>query len=76
MSNYDDKAEATREFYRKQGADRERERIIKLLKDDKRLHNTSFEEMIVSKGERRKFQEVCVPFCPGCEAIALIKGEE
>jgi uncharacterized Zn finger protein (UPF0148 family) len=31
-NRYDDKAEATREFYRKQGADRERERIIDLLK--------------------------------------------
>ena len=30
-NRYDDKAEATRNFYRKQGADRERERIIKLL---------------------------------------------
>ena len=51
-------------------------RIIKLLRDDNRLHNTSFEEVIVSKGEQRKFEEVCVPFCPGCEAIALIKESD
>ena len=31
--SYTDKAEVTREFYRKQGEIRERERIIKLLSD-------------------------------------------
>ena len=31
--SYTDKAEVTREFYRKQGERRERERVIKLLSD-------------------------------------------
>lgn len=40
-NRYDDKAEATRNFYRKQGADRERERIIKLLEKHQMNGKTS-----------------------------------
>jgi uncharacterized Zn finger protein (UPF0148 family) len=36
-NRYDDKAEATREFYRKQGEQRERERIIKELKANEHI---------------------------------------
>lgn len=52
------------------------ERIIKLLNNDKSLHNTAFEPQTVGKDERFEYVEMCVPFCPGCEAIALIKGEK
>lgn len=31
--SYTDKSEVTREFYRKQGEQRERERILKLIRD-------------------------------------------
>ena len=47
--SYSDKGEATREYYRKQGEVRERERIIKILSDlsqTGRLYPESLELMI------------------------------
>lgn len=68
MSNYEDKAEVTRNFYRKQGAEAERARIIKLLETDKIER-----EPICSNADCEK----CPAFERGFDrAIALIKGEQ
>lgn len=48
--SYSDKGEVTREFYRKQGEVRERERILKIISDlsaTGRLYQQALEAMIV-----------------------------
>lgn len=58
-------AEAVRNFYRKQGAEQEQERIIKLL-----------EEQYDNKDENGKcIYERHMPECCNCDLIARIKGE-
>lgn len=59
-----DKSEAVRDYYRRQGAEAERERIIALLEaqdysDGKAAHNDNHSGV-----------------CRICRAIALIKGEQ
>lgn len=57
-----DKADSVREYYRKQGECRERERIIKLLKDDKICPCCCFNDDCRWREYKKEF-------------IALIKGE-
>lgn len=69
-------AERVREYYRRQGEERERERIIKLLEDEQ-WHDMVFAKEVVVNGEVyhgwRKNHSMT---CNGCKQIALIKGEK
>ena len=54
----------------------ERDRIIELLEGEKRLHSYFYAEQILKKGEQvQPFVETHADDCPGCDCIALIKGE-
>ena len=57
-------AEAVRNFYRRQGAEQEQLRIIKLLKDDFWHHRIIIDE-----------KPTCLASCDMCKLIALIKGD-
>lgn len=60
-------AEVIRDNYRKQGAQAERERIIKLLEMPNGWHETVY---VAEEGDRH-FEKSCIT----CLNIALIKGE-
>lgn len=68
-NRYDDKAEATRNFYRKQGADAERERIIKLLE----THSKTWDKSETLSCNACDFEGYDNEF--DGHLIALIKGE-
>lgn len=56
---------------------RVKERIIKLLENDKRLHSYSYAKQFIKAGASvLPFVEVHAKDCPGCDLIALIKGEQ
>jgi hypothetical protein len=58
------------------GVLRERERIINLLEGDKRLHSYFYAEQFIKAGASvLPFVEIHAKDCPGCDLIALIKGE-
>ena len=66
-------AENVREFYRKQGEERERERIIKLLRLDE-FHHIEFESVTLRAGDEPRFLRKHSGDCLVCDAIALING--
>lgn len=52
--SYTDKAEVTREFYRKQGEQRERERILEIIAEVASVHAETPKELLEILIEKRK----------------------
>lgn len=69
MSSVELPGEVVREHYRRQGAEAERERIIKLLE------TLSHDWDVPARDNSGDMLHVA-EFCTACTAIALIKGEQ